>query len=284
MYLILIPFYESQNKSFENRHLTTLNPETMRKMKLPLIISFILIVGFISCVKSDDFSYPDQQSKSQTWTDNFELSRAIDSNWKLYGNPKPVIIEMVNGQHVIFDNNGSSPTRNYAVCKTLIKKGISFTVERQVMIKILNQEGSSICPGIAVPRNGKPVLINNEIPTSISMQLVYVGTNATWLEENLRGHTWFMMEFLPDEEEIYSSGYIPADLNLDKWHTLKIVLPTTRIPVFYCDNNLVWAPDKKMIPMITDQNIILGFTSAGDPETSAGNAYHNWVKFTSVLP
>jgi hypothetical protein len=284
MYLILIPFYESQNKSFENRRLTTLNPETMRKMKLPLIISSILIVGIISCVKSDDYSYMDLQSTTQTWTDNFELSSAIDSNWKLYGNPKPVIIEMVNGQHGIFDNNGSSPTRNYAVCKTLIKKGISFTVESEVMIKILNQEGSSICPGIAVSRNGKPVLIDNENPTSFSMQLVYVGTNANWLEENLQGHTWFMMEYLSQEEEIYSSGYIPADLNLDKWHTLKIVLPTTRIPVFYCDNALVWAPDKKMIPMITDQNIILGFTSAGDPETSAGKAYHNLIKFTYVLP
>ena len=214
-----------------------------------------------------------------TWTENFNTPSVLDNNWTLYGSPEPQWVEEAYGQAGLFDNNGPSPTTNYGVSHSIVGKGLGFSVESQVMLKILDPKGACICPGIAVSRSQNPVTYNNEILTGICFRLIYAGGNATWFPAELRGHTWFYMEYLNENGGVTYSDYMPADAYSNTWHKLKIVVTPARNIRFYCDNIPIWSPLPLLLPnMASDKNVVLGYTSSGDTETRAGVAYHNWVK------
>ena len=162
---------------------------------------------------------------------------------------------------------------------------MGYVAEGEVMLQILNLYGNCVCPGIAVSRDINPVLDkNNEIPTSISMKIIFAGVNATWFPAKYRGHTFFMMELLDENQSRVSSGYILADQFSNSWHKLKIEVTANRYARFYIDNNLIWAPFERLHPeMMSDRKVILGYTSDGDPNTLAGVAYHNWIKATYMV-
>jgi hypothetical protein len=265
----------------------------MKKTAMGFLIVVALCAASISCNK--DEVHPlgtvpggtNQETSPSaidiSWTDSFSSSAELKKNWILYGNPEPEWKEAAFGRDGVFDNNGAAPTSNYAVSQSTLNKSKSYTVETEIMISIHNPEGSCVCPGIAVSRDEFPLIENNEIPTIISMRVVYVGANAIWFPEWLRGHTWILMQYLSLEEDIYSS-YVPADLLNGDWHSLKIAVAGQGYPTFYCDNKLIWAPIDEVLPLNSDKKIILGYTSGGDPENLAGYAYHNWVKANCKVP
>ena len=257
----------------------------------------MMSIACISCSKYEADEIADPQLKNvpalpnvidenripiQSWTENFASSNSLITNWKLFGKPSPKWVASAFETQGLLDNNGPSPTKNYAVSNRLVGKNKGYTLEGEVMINITNYYGSCVCPGIALSREIKPVQNSDiEIPTSISMKIVFVGKNATWFPANTRGHAWFMMELLTESGNIASSGYIPADEYVNNWHKLKIEVSEARFAKFYCDNKLIWAPFVRLNPlMMSDKNVVLGYTSDGNPKTMAGIAYHNWVKAT----
>jgi hypothetical protein len=279
----------------------------MKIIKLLLLIIVTLSVAWIGCSKIQDETPVNQQLKSspgtvitneenatfQTWTENFNEPLSLTDNWTLYGTPQPKWVLYDYGKHGLFDNNGPSPTKNYAVSNYIVGNSTGYTIEAEVMIQILNNKGTCICPGIAVSKELNPELVINsetgesEIATGISMRLVYAGINATWFPAKQRGHTWLLMEFLSQDETMVSSGYIAADVYSYGWHKLKMRVTPTRHVMFYCDNDLIWSPLNTRInpSMMNNKNIVLGYTSDGNDETRAGVAYHNWVKSScSIVP
>ncbi len=281
----------------------------MKKLKLFLLITVAVSVACIGCCKYEDESPANSQLKTtdpsstwssnivdnqfiaqdvnEGWIENFDAPFVLQNNWSLYGKPQPKWVSSDYGQQGLFDNNGPSPTKNYAVSNAIVGKGLGYSLESQVMVKILDNMGGCVCPGIAVSRDANPVMINGEIATGISMRLVYVGPNAIWYPAHLRGHTWLTMEYLTDREEIAltSSDYLPADQYANTWQTLKIVVTQSRCVKFYIGNSLVWAPLARLHPLMkSDKKVVLGYTSDGNPETCAGVAYHNWVKAVTIEP
>jgi uncharacterized protein YceK len=266
----------------------------MKIIKLLLMIIVTLSVACIGCSKIDDETagnpglkstpaavLTDEESYSsiQTWTENFDAPLSLNNNWTLYGNPQPQWVQSAYGRNGLFDNNGPSPIKNFAVSELIIGNASSYNIEAEVMLKILNINGSCICPGIAVSKELNPVLKNGEIETGITMRIIFAGTNATWFPAKLRGHTWFIMEYINKDGITVSSDPIQADNYSNDWHKLKIIVTQLSQVRFYCDNILIWAPIQKVHPTLTkNKNVVLGYTSAGDPATSAGVAYHNWVK------
>jgi hypothetical protein len=260
--------------------------KTIEKLILLILLICLTILG---CSKEENhYGTVDPESYNtngdggviHSWIDNFDSSATLETNWILYGNPKPKWEKSAFGEEGLFNNNGPSPEKNYAVSTLKVGTGYFYMIQTDVMLKITNPDGTCVCPGIAVSKYEFPSLINNEIQTCISLRIVYPGTNATWYPADLRGHAWFIMDYILDDETVYSSSFVPADYYLNGWHTLKIIIPSTRNPMFFCDDLLLWAPANKMHPIKTDKKIILGFTSAGDQETSAGIAYHNRVMVT----
>ena len=269
----------------------------MKTIRLLLLMAAIVSIACISCSKyeAEESDVPELKNVPalpnvidenripiQSWTENFTSSASLSTNWQLFGKPTPKWISSGYGRQGLFDNNGPSPTKNHAVSNRLVGKNKGYTVEGEVMIQITNNYGSCVCPGIAVSRAIKPLVnSNNEIPTSISMKIVFAGYNATWFPKDIRGHTWFIMELLTENGDVVSSGYIPADEFANSWHNFKIEVSEARFPKFYCDNKLLWAPFVRLNPlMMSDKRIILGYTSDGNSKTMAGVAYHNWVKAT----
>lgn len=270
----------------------------MKTIRLLLLIAAIVSIACISCSKYEAEESNVQEFKDlpalpnvidensipiqKTWTENFENQFSLNSNWKLYGTPLPKWVATAYGNQGLFDNNGASPNKSHAVSNRIVGKRMGYVVESEVMVKILDIFGNCVCPGIAVSQEIVPkVNKDNEIPTSISMKIVFAGVNATWFPAKYRGHTFFMMEFLGENNNRVSSGYIFADQYSNSWHKLKIEVTANRYTRFYCDNNLIWAPFERLNPeMMSDRKVILGYTSDGDPNTFAGIAYHNWVKAT----
>jgi hypothetical protein len=75
------------------------------------------------------------------------------------------------------------------------------------------------------------------------------------------------MEFLSENGTMLSSGYLPADAYANDWHKLKIAVTSTRYIKFYCDDLLVLAPFNCLhSTMVSNKNIVLGYTSDGNPE------------------
>ncbi len=268
----------------------------MKTIKTLLLISVILSIACIGCSKYEDNTGVEKSLKStgppmpsqhrHVWTENFAMPFTLTNNWALYGKPQPKWVQSAYGQQGLFDNNGPSPVKNYAVSNALIGKGLGYTVEAKVIAKILDAQGGCVCPGIAVSKETNPVIKNGEIETGISMRVVYIGPNAVWYPAKLRGHTWLTMEFLAGNEaiendEIISSGYIPADCYANSWHKLKFVVTSSGYVKFYCDYALVWAPFNRIHSIMkSDKNVVLGYTSDGNPKTLAGIAYHDYVKAT----
>jgi hypothetical protein len=264
----------------------------MKIIRLGLMVAALCVAG-ISCKDdsvneletvtggtNDIGTYSDYKI---CWQDSFDSSSELKKNWMLIGNPEPNWKETANGQQGLFDNNGASPTSNFAVSNLMIKKGGNYIVETEIMLNIYNPDGSCVCPGVAVSRDEFPLSQKNEIPFLVSMRVIYAGTNAVWLPEWLRGHTWIVMQYLSKEEQTFSS-YIPSDLLNGDWHQLKISVTQSGNPTFFCDDKVIWAPDDIVMPMNSDKKVILGYTSGGDPENLAGVAYHNWIQVSYTLP
>jgi hypothetical protein len=222
----------------------------------------------------------------QMWREYFDSPFVLNNRWTLYGNPQPQWIESAFGRAGLFDNNGPSPTKNYAVSQKRVGKGKGYSIESDVILKIENPGGSCICPGIAVSLEEDPVFYEEiGIPTSISFRIVYAGSNATWFDEKYRNHTWLSMEFISEDQTVVSSGLMPGDQYSNNWHKLKIEVTGSRYVKFYCDNNLIWAPFTRINEVAaSDRKVVLGYTSDGDPESRAGEAYHDWVKVITIVP
>jgi len=266
----------------------------MKTIKL-FMISFALSFTFFGCEKSVDeneemllqksaLTYATrEQSEGMciTWVDNFDSPYSMNGNWILYGNPQPEWKAEAYGRNGLFDNNGPSPTKNYAVSEANICRGYGYVIESEVLLKILNPDGTCVCPGIALTKPSNPKLINSELLTGISMRIIYAGSNATWFPVKLRNHTWFLMEFITESGNKISSGYVPADSYSNKWYILKFEVTPEGYVKFFCDDTLLWAPFNRIHPMMESENlIVLGYTSDGNPQTRSGVAYHNWVKAT----
>lgn len=261
-----------------------------------MLIIVALSVVCTGCDRDDDddvivgsvqpLSYNGDEVTAYTWVDNFESPSMLKSNWVLVGNPEPRWEPSANGQLGLFNNNGASPTKNYAVSEFKMEQASSYSVESEVMLTIYNPDGTCVCPGIGIARDDIPVVSGNEIPTYISMRIIYIGNNASWFPAHLRGHTWLLMDYnySVDDQLVNSSGYIPADLYNENWHRLKFSVNSSGEPTFYFDDKLIWAPSKKIPPLATAKKILLGYTSGGDAENLAGIAYHNWVKATYDVP
>lgn len=255
------------------------------------MIAVALCAACMGCSKYEDEKAVNPQLKTipvqpafalldaQLWTENFDAPYSLTNSWHLFGDPQPSWLVSAYGRDGLFDNNGPSPTKNYAVSKRKIGSGLGFEVQGEVMLEIQHALGSCVCPGIAVSKEMDPVLVEGEIPTGISMRLVFAGYKAFWFDPALRGHTWFLMDFISDNENVVSSGYLQADDYADNWHTMKIEVTPTRYVKFTCDGKLIWAPFNRLHPdMMTPKNVVLGYTSDGNAGTCAGVAYHNWIK------
>lgn len=265
-----------------------------------ILLSFALSFTFYGCEKyagdntgtSGHKSVPavtirdDSKGLVIIWTDNFNSPDSLKDLWRLFGNPQPEWKASAYGRNGLFDNNGPSPVKNYAVSDSLIGRGYGYVVESEVMLKIINPDGTCVCPGIALTKHSDLQLINPELLTGISMRIIYAGANATWFPLKLRNHAWFLMEFISENEKVISSGYIPADSYSNNWYILKFEVTPEGYVKFSCDDTLLWAPFNRIHPMMySDNRMVLGYTSDGDPQTRSGVAYHNWVKATySISP
>ncbi len=266
-----------------------------------ILLSFALSFTFYGCEKSEKYADENigtsQQKSVQAisipdaskgmciiWVDNFDTPFSLNDNWMLYGNPPPHWVANAYNRNGLFDNNGPSPTKNYAVSDSLIGRGYGYIVESEIMLKINNPAGSCVCPGIALTKRSGPTSINGELPTGISMRIIYMGNKATWFPAKLRNHTWFLMEFLAENETVVSSGYIPADNYINNWYVLRFEVTPTRHVKFFCDDTLLWAPLNCIHPIMDSGNrVVLGYTSDGDAASCSGVAYHNWVKATYAI-
>jgi len=263
-----------------------------------ILLSFALSFTFYGCEKyagenmgaTGQKSVPAVAIKDESnglciiWTDNFISPDSLKAHWRLIGSPLPEWKASAYGRNGLFDNNGPSPTKNYAISDSLIGRGFGYIVESEVMLQIINPEGTCVCPGIALTKQFNTKLIKNEIPSGISMRIIYAGANAIWFPAKLRNHTWFLMEFISENETLTSSGYIPADNYSNNWHVLKFEVTSTGYVRFSCDDILLWAPFIRIHPVMKSDNlIVLGYTSDGDLQTRSGEAYHNWVKATYAI-
>jgi len=265
----------------------------MKAIKLLMMTMVVLCITCIGCSKLEDENGGTLQQKIapmtnitelnsegavQTWKDGFDSPFSLTNNWTMYGEPQPQWVQSAYGRNGLFDNNGPSPIKNFAVSKMVVGKGAGFTVEADLMIKIMNLEGTCVCPGIGISKELNPVMKNGEIETGISMRLIFIGANATWFPDKFIGNTWIMMEYITDKEEIAPATML-ANAYSNSWHTLKIEVTPLKKVKFYCDNNLIWAPARSISPVLmNNKNVVLGYTSDGDPLTRAGVAYHDCVK------
>ena len=209
----------------------------MKTIRFLLLILVTICVSGIGCSKLEegDAGNPGLKTTSpplpmatsigycQIWREYFDTPFALNDRWTLYGNPQPKWVESAYGRAGLFDNNGPSPTKNYAVSLKKVGKGKGYTVESDVMLQIQNAAGACICPGIAVSLEENPVLHQEfGIPTCISFRMIYAGSNATWIEEKYRNHTWLLMEYVSEDATLVSSGFIPGDIYSNSWHILII--------------------------------------------------------------
>jgi len=264
-------------------------------------------VAFIGCNKNEDELNPVNKQETTSvafqepslnegllsdgdWIENFNSPVFLKMNWLLYGTPRPKWVYQACGQQGLFDNNGTSPTPNFAVSNIAIGNGNGYSLESKVYVELLNPRGTCVCPGIGVTRYLNPVLNSNgEIESGIFLRIMYAGTNATWVPKIYRKHSWFQMGFLGQNGTLISpdSYSICADHYLNGWHMLKIVVSPTRVVKFYCDNNLIWSSIQALNESIAvNKNILLGFTSAGNKtiNLNAGIAYHDYVKVHQFEP
>lgn len=268
--------------------------KTIRYLLLFILASCIALVG---CKKYEDeltFNAGTDQEKVlksdvavsppiKPWYEDFATSQSL-SNWTLYGEPQPKWLFFAYEKYGLFDNNGPSPTKNFAVSHYAIGAGAGYSIEAEILIHIINPEGTCVCPGIAVSKDLNPIMKNGEIECGISSRLIYVGAEAKWFPEGMRGHTWLIMSYLTQDEIDLVSMIKIENSELAQWHSLKLqVLPSKRVK-FFLDNEEVWAPNDQInTMMLRNKNIVLGYTSAGDPATRAGVAYHNWVKASYLI-
>ena len=108
----------------------------MKTIKL-FMICFTLGFAFYGCEKSADENKGIQQQKSVLtfatpekskglciiWVDNFDSPDVLKGDWRLFGNPQPEWKSEAYGRNGLFDNNGPSPVKNYAVSDSVIGRG-----------------------------------------------------------------------------------------------------------------------------------------------------------------
>lgn len=279
------------------KRVKNLKIKAMKTIKL-ILLAFTLSFTFYSCEKyaeekmetiqqkSAQADAKSNESKGLLWVyqDNFDTPSALQEIWRLYGRPSPEWKDWAFGRDGLFDNNGPSPVNNYAVSNFPIGRDYGYTVESEVMLKILNPAGTCVCPGIGVTKASEFNPITGEMRTGISMRLIYAGAAATWFPAKMRNHTWFIMDFISDNGTVASSGYIPADIYSNNWYILRFEVSPAGFVKFFCDETLLWAPLIRLHPMMFKNNLlVLGYTSDGDLQTRSGVAYHDWVKATFPL-
>jgi len=269
----------------------------MKTIKL-ILLAFILSLTLYDCETYEEENPEANQSKSNLaveksneskglsyiWVDNFDSPFGFQEYWRVFGNPPPEWKDMAYGRNGLFDNNGPSPVKNYAISNSLIGRDYGYIVESEVRLEILNPKGTCVCPGIGVTKRSECNTVNGELRTGISMRLIYAGATATWFPAKMRNHTWFIMDFINENETVVSSGYLPADNYSNNWFILRFEVTPAGFVKFFCDETLLWAPLTRLNPiMYKDNLLVLGYTSDGDPQTRSGVAYHNWVKATFSL-
>lgn len=277
-------------------------PKTMKTIKFSSNLYLSILAGILllsSCSKEEsDPVSSSLQSEERTaafspdpiapvysdWLDNFTSASSLDSRWLFYGASKPKWVDNACGRWGLFDNNGVEPLGSTAISKTKVGSMQGYIIESEVYIDVQNPKGIAICPEIGITRY-ENILNDPELAEAgISMKLVYIGKGSPVVPANKQNQIYVQASSLSIDGTFENSGNFnlnAENISSAQWHKMKIVIGSDQKVAFYLDDQLVFAPSRKVHPsLMKNKKVLLGFLSSG----SAGKAYHDWVKVSYPLP
>ncbi len=274
----------------------------MNTMKI-VCLSLMTGIVLLSACKKDEFetspAFPQQSTELRSvipgplaspllsWRDDFTSAASLNSNWFLYGNPKPRFVNYAGNRFGLFDNNGNSPSGSCALSKVKIGDGHGYSIESDVLIDITKGEAGIICPEIGVSRHLSTGSDAVNAEAGISMKLMFVGPGTANIQPAYQDQLYLVLTTLnPDgtftstgdpRDETTAATALKVDVDRNGWHKMKIVVTSSKQVAFYLDNKFVWSPKKPIDPsLMINKNVLLGYTSPG----TTGKAYHDFVKVT----
>lgn len=257
----------------------------MKTLKYLCIAILAGIFLFAACTKDEVVPSQDPQNtvlaesrsdhpsidQNLNWTDNFSNSECLAQRWNLYGYPQPSWVLNACGRKGLFLNNGVYPQGSYAVSDAPAGDICGYTVESEVCINVLDNEGIVVSPEIGVTR------YPDSPESGISMRLMYIGNNVPGIPREYENKTYVVMKVLVrGGSYIYSGDYtFPVNISSGSWHKLQIRVEPMHFVSFILDNAVIWKPGYQLDPTMLNRNhVVLGYVS---PDNKS-KAYHDYVR------
>lgn len=209
--------------------------------------------------------------KIHDWNDNFSDSECLSERWVMYGYPQPSWIQNACGRKGLIINNGIYPQGSFAVSKAPAGDIGGYTIESDVCISVLINEGIIVSPEIGVTR------FPDSPESGISMKLIYIGKNVPGVPQEYENRTYVVMKALLNGGRlIYSGDYThPVNIISGSWHKLNIKVDAMHNVSFLLDNAVVWKPAGQVDhTMLIPNHVVLGYVSPANKS----KAYHDYVK------
>ena len=225
-----------------------------------------------------DYSAADLESGANRSVQVFEESwdgGAIDpGRWDEYGQPRPRIVEALQGGSNVFDNNGDGNHGSGAVTARGIDLGSgAATIAADVYVDFSDPAGCWADAAIGLTRDA-------EARTSATG----FGAQGIWLALKARGdacagtpaehrrRAWFFGGMLDADGnwERMTPYTVGGDDYVDAWHRLRIVVDASNRVSFHVDGTLLWQSTGTLDPALrSGRRLALGTHSSG----RAGKAY-----------
>jgi hypothetical protein len=225
-----------------------------------------------------------QETQTTLFEDDF--SELNLNKWTLFGSPSPRVLASLEGRNGVFDNNGDGWCDSGAVSKDAFSYPKGFTMESDIYVSVTNNAGCWDAAVIGLTKENTPYMDHPNCPgegyyTGLKFGIFYTGDACWATPQEKRRHAYFDISLLTEDGSGEGPGSyaINADDYIDGWHNLKIVVGEDRIVSFYCDDKLIYKSERRINEdILRDKKIFLGQRSSG----SAGKAYHDFVKITSM--
>ncbi|MBN2587180.1 MAG: hypothetical protein JXR55_07795 [Candidatus Fermentibacteraceae bacterium] len=186
-----------------------------------------------------------------------DFSEGLELNWRLFGDPTPMLCDTMGLPPPSFDNNGDELYNNGAVSRKKWDCSEGLTLECDMFVTS-NERGAWISGMLGFDYSSDDQGIEGANPADIYLAYSYCG-EADWATPHMQGR--LNAVFTNPDGSKDNEYYIHLNDFLDSWHRFRIVIESDMTVSFYVDSILFHSTELSLPPEACSLNVVLGLRS-----------------------
>ncbi|MCK4505224.1 MAG: hypothetical protein KAW14_06385 [Candidatus Aegiribacteria sp.] len=185
-------------------------------------------------------------------------SGTLESNWIIYGDPQPFIMENLGNPAPCFNNNGDAMYGSGAVSREVFSIENGLVLESDMYISC-SERGAWVSGVIGFSESGFRGTNSPDTRTLATLSFLYCG-EMDWQKPHLQCVLLFHCQ--QDDETIFTRELLHMNQYLDDWHRFRLELTEDRRVHFFINDSLLISTSSCIPDSIETVRVFLGDRSS----------------------